>query len=104
MSPSLPSITGCVLWANKGLCPMLKYVTALLTLGVHAQKGYCSWVCPSVCLSVKSHLSPLEHLFALKVLSCTQRATKVQKFVKFSQQLAIFLRKACMHMAPRVHA
>ena len=29
----------------------------LLTLGAHAQEGYCSWVCVSVCLSVKSHLT-----------------------------------------------
>ena len=30
-----------------------------LTLGAHAQEGYCSWVCVSVsvCLSVKSHLT-----------------------------------------------
>ena len=29
----------------------------LLTLGAHAQEGYGSWVCLSVCLSVKSHLT-----------------------------------------------
>ena len=29
-----------------------------LTLGVHAQRGYCSWVCLSVCLSVTLYLTP----------------------------------------------
>ena len=29
----------------------------LLTLGAHAQEGYCSRPCVSVCLSVKSHLT-----------------------------------------------
>ena len=28
-----------------------------LTLGAHAQEGYTSWVCLSVCLSIKSHLT-----------------------------------------------
>ena len=50
-----------------------------LTLGAHAQEGYCSW---SVCLL--SHISPLERLFVLKTLSRTQRATKIKKFVGFS--------------------
>ena len=36
-------------------------------------------VCVSVC-----HISPLERLFVLKILSHTQRATKVKKFVGFS--------------------
>ena len=47
--------------------------------------GYCS--CPvSVCVSVclLSHISPLELLFVLKILSRTQRATEVKKFVGFS--------------------
>ena len=47
----------------------------LLTLGVHAQEGYCSrpvCVCVRVCLL--SHISPLECLFVLKILSRTQRA------------------------------
>ena len=39
-------------------------------------------VCVSVCLL--SQISPLEHLFALKILSRTQRTTKVKKFVGFS--------------------
>ena len=41
------------------------------------------FVCVSVCLSVclLSHISPTEHLFVLKTLSRTQRATKVKKFV-----------------------
>ena len=37
------------------------------------------FVCVSVCLL--SHISPTEHLFVLKTLSRTQRATKVKKFV-----------------------
>ena len=53
-----------------------------LTLGAHAQEGYCSRHCQSVCLL--SHISPLEHLFVLKILSRTQRATEVKKFVCFS--------------------
>ena len=46
-------------------------------------EGYCSWVCLCVCVSVclLSHISPKEHLFILKTLSRTQRATKVKKFV-----------------------
>ena len=42
-------------------------------------EGYSSC---SVCLL--SHISPLERLFVLKILSRTQRATKVKKFVGFS--------------------
>ena len=41
-------------------------------------KGYCSWI--GLCVS---HIS-LERLFVLKMLSHTQRATKVKKFVGFS--------------------
>ena len=36
----------------------------------------------SVCLL--SHISPLEHLFVLKILSHTQQSTEVKKFVGFS--------------------
>ena len=43
------------------------------------RKGYSS----CLCLCVR-HISPLECLFILKILSCTQRATEVQKFVAFS--------------------
>ena len=39
------------------------------SLGAHAQRGL-----RSVCLSI----SPLERLFVLKSISCTQRATKVK--------------------------
>ena len=42
-------------------------------------------VCVSVCLL--SQISPLERLFVLKVLSRTQRATEVKKFVGFSLKL-----------------
>ena len=47
-------------------------------------EGYCSWVCLCLCVCLLSHISPLEHLFVLKTLSRTQRATKVKKFVGFS--------------------
>ena len=39
-------------------------------------------VCVFVCLL--SHISPLERLFVLKILSPTQRATEVKNFVGFS--------------------
>ena len=46
-------------------------------------EGYCSRsVCLSVCLL--SQNSPLECLFILKILSRTQWATEVKKFVGFS--------------------
>ena len=41
-------------------------------------------VCVCVCVFLLSHISPLERLFVLKLLSCTQRATKVKKYVGFS--------------------
>ena len=50
-----------------------------LTIGAHAQEGYCSWV--YACLL--SYIPPLECLFVLKVLSHTQRATEVKNFVVF---------------------
>ena len=34
-----------------------------------------------VCVCLLSHISPLQHLFILNILSCTQRATEVKKFV-----------------------
>ena len=59
------------------------FLSYSLTLGAHAQEGYCSRpVCLSVC--PLSHISPLERLFALKILSCTQWATEIEKFVGFS--------------------
>ena len=46
-------------------------------------EGYCSRpVCLSVCLLRQN--SPLERLFVLKILSRTQRAKEVKKFVGFS--------------------
>ena len=50
--------------------------------------GLC--VCLSVC-----HISPMEHLFVLKTLSRTQRATKVRKFV------GIFLKRLRSRVMPR---
>ena len=37
-----------------------------------------------VCVCLLGHISPLERLFVLKILSRTQPATKVQKIVGFS--------------------
>ena len=64
-------------------------------------EGYSSWVCLCVCVSVclcvclLSHISPTEHLFVLKTLSRTQRATKVKKFV------GIFLKRLRSRVMPR---
>ena len=58
-----------------------------LTLGAHAQRGLLKLglcVCVCVCVCLLSHISPMEHLFVLKTLSRTQRATKVKIFVGFS--------------------
>ena len=46
--------------------------TALTTPSAHVQEGYCSCLC-------LSSLSPLEHLFILKILSHT--GTEVKEFV-----------------------
>ena len=35
----------------------------------------------SVCLSVLGHISPLERLFVLKILSHTQQATEIKKIL-----------------------
>ena len=43
-----------------------------------------SMVVVHACVCPLSHISPLERLFFLKILSCTQRATEVKKFVGFS--------------------
>ena len=58
------------------------------------QPGYCKapsarmrrrvTVVGSVCLCPLSHISTLEHLSVLKILSRTQRATEVKIFVGFS--------------------
>ena len=37
-----------------------------------------------VCVCLLSHISPLKRLFVLKLLSRTQRATEVKKYVGFS--------------------
>ena len=41
-------------------------------------------VCVCVCVCLLSQISPLERLFVLKILSRTQRATEIKKFVGFS--------------------
>ena len=38
-----------------------------------------------MCVCLLSHISPLERLFVLKILSRTQRTTKIKKFVFFFQ-------------------
>ena len=50
-----------------------------------------------VCVCVLSQNSPLERLFVLKILSCTQRAKEVKKFVGFSLK-----RLRCGDPAPSV--
>ena len=51
----------------------------------HACAGWvCVSVCVHVCVCLLSHISPLERLFILKILSRTERATKVKIFVGFS--------------------
>ena len=47
----------------------------------------CVCGCVCVCVCLLSQISPLEHLFVLKILSRTQRATEVKKFVGFSLKL-----------------
>ena len=44
----------------------------------------CVRVCVRACVRLLSHISPLERLFVLKILSRTQRATEVKTFVGFS--------------------
>ena len=53
-------------------CSISEVGESLLTVGAHAQEGYCL----SVCVSVKSHL----RLFVLKILSHTKPATEVERF------------------------
>ena len=53
----------------------------------------CVCVCVSACLL--SHISPTERLFVLKMLSRTQRATKVKKFV------GIFLKRLRSRVMPQ---
>ena len=57
-------------------------------------KGYGSWVGLSVCPCVRVsvcllNISPLERLFVLKTMSCTQRATKVKTIVWISLKLLL---------------
>ena len=73
----------------------------------------------SVCVCLLSHISPLERPFVLKILSSTQRATEVKKFVGFSLKplhcrdpalprqyvrSAIFLQKVRIHISSIYHA
>ena len=69
--------------ASGGIRPYI----LLLALGAHAQRGL-RWlglcVCVCVCVCLLSHISPLERLFVLKLLSRTERTTEVKKYVGFS--------------------
>ena len=57
--------------------------------GSHVCVCVCVCVCACVCLFVclLSYISPLECLFVLKLLSRTQQATGIKKFVGFSLKL-----------------
>ena len=73
----------CVVW-----CCMFVFMS--LTLGAHAQRGLLYWSCVclchvSLCVCLLSHISLLERLFVLKILSRTQRAMYVKIFVGFSE-------------------
>ena len=57
----------------------------LLTLGAHAQEGYCSLLC--VFLSLLSRISPPERVFVLKILLYNQRPKEVNKFMGFLLKL-----------------
>ena len=49
-------------------------------------EGYCRCpvcVCACLCVCLLSHISPLERLFVLKILSRTQRATEVKNLWGF---------------------
>ena len=67
---------------------LVDYIVSSIRLlnNFHVQEGYCSCLCLFVCLSVclLSHISPLEYLFILKILSHTQWATEAKKFLGFS--------------------
>ena len=45
----------------------------------------CVCVCVCVCVCLLSHISPLERLFVLKILSRTQQVTEVEKCGDFSE-------------------
>ena len=75
-------MTYCLFITTKNL--LKGHQTLFLSEGRVWGRDYLS-LCVSVCLL--SHISPLEHLFVLKILSHTQRATEVKKFVKFCPKL-----------------
>ena len=66
-------------------------------------EGYGSWVCVCVSVVPLSHISPLERLFVLKLLSHTQRATKFKKFVRFSLKLLRSGNPALPHLRSYVY-
>ena len=69
------------------------------TIGLISE-GYCSWVCLCVCLL--SHISPMEHLFVLKTLSCTQQAMKVKIYVGFSLKMLLAEIERGCHSVPYI--
>ena len=74
--------------------PLTSTMTFFITLGAHAQRGYGSWVCVSVCYSTSTSrvfvllLKDMTYLtgnegryivrFSLKMLRCKARARKGQ--------------------------
>ena len=54
---------------------------------INPRCAYAVRVTVLLCVCLLSHISPTERLFVLKMLSCTQRATNVKKFVGICLQL-----------------
>ncbi|CAI8058043.1 Serine/threonine-protein phosphatase 2B catalytic subunit gamma isoform [Geodia barretti] len=78
------------------------------TLGAHAQRGYCSWVCLVLSLAVclLRSISLLGCLFVPETIPSTQRATRVRKYVCFFYNdvigvLAVGITGTFFHHLPR---